>query len=179
VPGEDARRLPFDPLSDGSASFGEAAEVVQPGAFLFETAKEPFDEAILPWRIGCNELLTGDGNRGRRRESAGSGRCVRCHCELPGVEPFRTQSAEACQAGLFERSLGLWRDHARRTRSQSLRPSASRTAVPLLISARKSAAFSTTYSFVKVLNYPDCLLGRGRLSIKVSARARLALHIFS
>ena len=25
----------------------------------------------------------------------------------------------------------------------------------------------------------DCLLGRGRLSIKVSARARLALHIFS
>jgi hypothetical protein len=44
--------VPFDPLSNGGASFGEAAEVVQPDALLFETAKEALDEAILLGRKG-------------------------------------------------------------------------------------------------------------------------------
>jgi hypothetical protein len=47
----------FDPLSNGAASFGEAAEVVQPDALLFETSKEALDEAVLLGRIGRNELL--------------------------------------------------------------------------------------------------------------------------
>ena len=49
--------VPFDPLSNGGASFGEAAEVVQPDALLFKTTKEALDEAILLGRIGRNELL--------------------------------------------------------------------------------------------------------------------------
>ena len=49
--------VPFDPLSNGGASFGEAAKVVQPDAFLLETAKEPLDETIWLRRIGRNELL--------------------------------------------------------------------------------------------------------------------------
>ena len=49
--------VPFDPLSNGGASFGKAAEVMQPDALFLETTKEALDEAVLLWRIGCNELL--------------------------------------------------------------------------------------------------------------------------
>ena len=49
--------VPFDPLSNGAASFGEATEVVQPHALFLETSKEALDEAILLGRIGRNELL--------------------------------------------------------------------------------------------------------------------------
>ena len=48
----------FDPLGNGDPSFGEAAEVMQPDALLLETPKEALDEAILLWRLRCNELLT-------------------------------------------------------------------------------------------------------------------------
>jgi hypothetical protein len=48
----------LDPLSNGGASFGEAAEVMQPDTLLFETTKEPLNEAVLLGRTGCNELLT-------------------------------------------------------------------------------------------------------------------------
>src|ERR1700722_3457970 len=50
--------VPFDPLGNGSAGVGEAAEVMQPDALLLETPKEALDEAVLLWRVGCNELLT-------------------------------------------------------------------------------------------------------------------------
>jgi hypothetical protein len=49
--------VPLDPLSNGSASFAETAEVMQPDALLLKTTKEALDEAILLRRIGCNELL--------------------------------------------------------------------------------------------------------------------------
>ena len=49
--------VPFDPLGNSSASFGEAAKVMQPDALFLETTKEALDEAILLWRIGRNELL--------------------------------------------------------------------------------------------------------------------------
>jgi hypothetical protein len=49
--------VPFDPLSNGGASFGETAEVVQPDALLFKTTKEALDEAVLLGRIGCDEFL--------------------------------------------------------------------------------------------------------------------------
>ena len=50
--------VPLNPLSNGGASFGEAAEGMEPDALLLETTKEALDEAILLWCIGCNELLT-------------------------------------------------------------------------------------------------------------------------
>ena len=49
--------VPFDPLSNGGASFGEAAEVVQPDTLLLETTEEALDETILVGCIGRNELL--------------------------------------------------------------------------------------------------------------------------
>jgi len=50
--------VPFDPPGNGSARFGETAEVMQPDALLLETPKEALDEAILLWRVRYNELLT-------------------------------------------------------------------------------------------------------------------------
>jgi hypothetical protein len=35
--------VPLDPLGNGGASFGEAAEVMQPDTLPFETTKEPFN----------------------------------------------------------------------------------------------------------------------------------------
>jgi hypothetical protein len=48
--------VPFDPLGNGGASFGEGAEVMQPDTLLFETAEEALYETILLGRIGRNEL---------------------------------------------------------------------------------------------------------------------------
>src|SRR5580704_1122675 len=50
--------VPFDPLGNSGASFGEAAEIVQPDALLFKATKEALDETILLRRIGRNEFLT-------------------------------------------------------------------------------------------------------------------------
>jgi hypothetical protein len=84
--------VPLDPLVNGSASFGEAVEVVQPDALLLETTKEALDEAVLLWRIGCNELSNLQGAQCR----SAPGKPPRALARLPS------------------------RDHARRTRSQSL-----------------------------------------------------------
>jgi hypothetical protein len=46
-----------DPGGDGTFGFLEVSEVVEPGALLFETAKEPLDHAILLRCIRCDELL--------------------------------------------------------------------------------------------------------------------------
>ena len=50
--------VPFDPVGNSSASFGEAAEVVQPDTFFFETTEEALDEPVLLRRVGSDELLT-------------------------------------------------------------------------------------------------------------------------
>ena len=50
--------VPFDPLGNGSATFGEAAEVVQPDALLFKTTKEALDEPVLLRDIGSEKLQT-------------------------------------------------------------------------------------------------------------------------
>jgi hypothetical protein len=50
--------VPLDPLGNGSASFGEAAEVVQPEALLFKTTKEALDEPVLLRGVGSAEVLT-------------------------------------------------------------------------------------------------------------------------
>src|ERR1700691_5277196 len=49
--------IPFDPLSNGGAGFGEAGEVMLPDTLFFEAAKEAFDEAVLFGRVGRDELL--------------------------------------------------------------------------------------------------------------------------
>src|SRR5271156_5994905 len=49
--------IPFDPLSNGGAGFGEAGEVMLPDAFFFEAAKEALDEAVLFGHVGRDELL--------------------------------------------------------------------------------------------------------------------------
>ena len=48
--------VPFDPLSNGGASFGETAEVVQPYALLLETPKQALDGALLRGRVRCNDI---------------------------------------------------------------------------------------------------------------------------
>ena len=52
--------VPFDPVSNGSAGFGEAGEVMLPDALFFEAAKEAFDETVL---LGCIGVM----NSWRRR----------------------------------------------------------------------------------------------------------------
>jgi hypothetical protein len=47
----------MNPVSNGSASFGEVAEVVLPDTFLLEAAEKPLDDSILLRRIGSDELL--------------------------------------------------------------------------------------------------------------------------
>ena len=49
--------VPFDPLSNGGAGFGEAGEVMLPDTLLFEATKEAFDEAVLFGSIRRDELL--------------------------------------------------------------------------------------------------------------------------
>jgi hypothetical protein len=60
--------VPFDPLGNSTASFGETGEVMQPDALL-EITKEALDEALALER---NELLTQTVIAARRCESAGS-----------------------------------------------------------------------------------------------------------
>jgi hypothetical protein len=50
--------VPLNPLSNGGASLGEVAKVIQPDALLFEAAEEAFDEAVLRRRIRRDEFLT-------------------------------------------------------------------------------------------------------------------------
>src|SRR5580698_5472513 len=96
--------IPFDPLSDGGASFGEAAEVVQPDALLLETTKEALDEAVLLWRVWRNELLTqpviaaGGAKAPTLEDESIVTAYYRCRT-------FRAQSAEARETGLLERPL--------------------------------------------------------------------------
>src|SRR5271167_2367208 len=98
--------IPFDPLSNGGTSFGEAAEVVQPDTLLLETAKEALDEAILLGRIGRNELLaqpviaTGGAKAPALEDKSIVTAYYRCRT-------FRAHSAEARQASLLERPLGF------------------------------------------------------------------------
>src|ERR1700728_3499982 len=98
--------VPFDPFSNGAASFGEAAEVVQPNALLFETSKEALDETILLGRIGRNELLaqpviaTGGAKAPALEDKSIVTAYYRCRT-------FRAHSAEARQASLLERPLGF------------------------------------------------------------------------
>ena len=49
--------VPFDPVSNSGAGFGEAGEVMLPDTLLFEATKEAFDEAVLFGGVGCDELL--------------------------------------------------------------------------------------------------------------------------
>ena len=49
--------IPFDPVSNSCAGFGETGEVTLPDTLLFEATKEAFDEAVLFGRVGCDELL--------------------------------------------------------------------------------------------------------------------------
>ena len=49
--------IPFNPLSNGGAGFGEAGEVMLPGALFLEAAKEAFDEALLFGSVGRDELM--------------------------------------------------------------------------------------------------------------------------
>jgi hypothetical protein len=49
--------IPFNPLSNGGAGFGEADEVMLPDTLFLETAKEAFDEAVLLRRIRRDEFL--------------------------------------------------------------------------------------------------------------------------
>ena len=98
--------VPLDPLSNGGASFGEAAEVVLPDALLFETAKEAFDEAVLLGGIGRNELLA------QPVIAAGGAKAPALEDEsiIAAHHRGRTvgaQRAEARQAGLLERPLGF------------------------------------------------------------------------
>src|ERR1700728_44443 len=98
--------VPFDPFSNGAASFGEAAEVVQPNALLFETSKEALDETILLGRIGRNELLAqpviaaGGAKAPALEDESIVAAYYRCRT-------FRAESAEARQTGLLERPLGF------------------------------------------------------------------------
>src|ERR1700733_13159442 len=92
--------IPFDPVGNSSTSFGEAAKIMQPDALFLETTKEALDEAVLLWRVGCNELLT-------QPVIAASG------AKAPALEDesivtayyrsrtFRAHSAEARQASLL------------------------------------------------------------------------------
>src|SRR5580693_2167039 len=98
--------VPFDPLGNSGASFGEAAEIVQPDALLFKATKEALDETILLRRIGRNEFLTepviaaGGAKAPALEDESIVTTYYRCRT-------FRSQRAEACQAGLFERPLGF------------------------------------------------------------------------
>lgn len=49
--------VPFDPLSNGSAGFDEAAEVALPDTLLLESVKEASDDSVLLGRVGSDELL--------------------------------------------------------------------------------------------------------------------------
>ena len=44
--------VPFNPLSNGGAGFGEAGEVMLPNALFLKAAKEAFDEAVLFGGVG-------------------------------------------------------------------------------------------------------------------------------
>src|ERR1700728_1339273 len=98
--------VPFDPLSDGIASFGETAEVIQPDAFLFEATEETFEEAIFFGGIGRNELLAqpviaaGGAKAPTLEDESIVTAYYRCRT-------FRAESAEARQTGLLERPLGF------------------------------------------------------------------------
>jgi hypothetical protein len=85
--------VPFDPLSNGGASFAEAGEVMLPDALFFEAAEKAFDEAVLFGGVGCDEFLP---------EAVISPLSERTTGRARGA-----QGAEARQAGLFEGAFGF------------------------------------------------------------------------
>src|SRR6516162_1986616 len=98
--------VPLNPMSNGSASFGEVAEVMLPDTLLFKAAKETLDDTVLLRRIRSNEFLaqpivTTGGTKASALENQA---IITTHHRGRAIG---TQRTEPRQAGLLERPLGF------------------------------------------------------------------------
>ena len=100
--------VPLDPLSNGSAGFGEVAEVVLPNTLLLETAKEALHEPVLLRRLGSHELLaqTVVVAGGAKAPALEDQAIVAAYQRRRTVG---TQRTEPRQASLLERTFGFLR----------------------------------------------------------------------
>src|ERR1700722_4740135 len=97
--------IPFDPVSNSDAGFGEAGEVMLPDTLLFEATKEAFDEAVLFGGVGCDELL---------RQTPGFEKSAHCRFATPASNPGGAACRSAPSRPLRARVRLPWRDRARR-----------------------------------------------------------------
>src|SRR5579884_187397 len=96
----------MDPARDGSASLGEASEVVLPDALLLEAAKETLDDSVLLGRVRRDELLAQPviAAGGAEATALEDEAVVAAHHRRLSVGAQRAEPRDAC---LLQRTLGL------------------------------------------------------------------------